>query len=415
MKKDIAIKVEKLSKKYVIGEKNNYVTLREQLVKLPQKFIPKLRLKTTEFWALRGVSFEVKRGEVIGIIGRNGAGKSTLLKILSKIVEPTGGKITMRGKVASLLEVGTGFNPELTGRENIYLSSAIIGMTKKEINKKIDSIVEFSGIDKFIDTPVKRYSSGMYVRLAFAVSAHLDSDILLVDEVLAVGDLEFQKKCLGKMRSISSLGRTVIFISHSMSAISKLCDKCILIEDGKISMEGKTNDVIKKYASKITAQTIDYGKSPDKYKDIALLKVIVNQNAKKRSGKIPFNHQVNIQIEYEVYKKESNITTWISILDEEGVIAFTSCDYDSDKKLLGTKNPGSYKSEVTIPASMLNIGEYSVIVGIVKNNPLKIYEREETVNFSIYDNDTTPSSILGGANRSGLFQPILDWKTTKNE
>jgi ABC-type polysaccharide/polyol phosphate transport system, ATPase component len=221
---DIAIKVEKISKRYEIGQKSNFLTLRDKIMELPRRIFqgPK---KTKEFWALKNVSFEVKRGEVVGIIGRNGAGKSTLLKILARITEPTSGKVTMYGRVASMLEVGTGFNPELTGRENIYLNGAIIGMKKDEIEAKFNDIVEFSGVDKFLDTPVKHYSSGMYVRLAFAVAAHLDADILLVDEVLAVGDAEFQKKCLGKMSDLASSGKTVIFVSHNVESVRRLCSK----------------------------------------------------------------------------------------------------------------------------------------------------------------------------------------------
>ncbi len=245
MKKDVVIKVENLSKKYQIGKKQSYPTLRDQLMILPQRIFRKQ--KTEEFWALKNVSFEVSRGEVIGIIGKNGAGKSTLLKILSRIVEPTEGKITIRGKVASLLEVGTGFNPELTGRENIYLNGAILGLGRKEIDNKYNDIVEFSGVKKFLYTPVKKYSSGMHVRLAFSVAAHLDPEILLVDEVLAVGDVEFQKKCLGKMNEVAERGRTVIFVSHSLAAVRRLCDKVILLEKGNIENYGRSADVISKY------------------------------------------------------------------------------------------------------------------------------------------------------------------------
>lgn len=243
---DIAIKVENVSKKYQIGENKTYPTLRDKLMELPNRLFkgPK---KTKEFWALKDVSFEIKKGEVVGIIGRNGAGKSTMLKILARITEPTSGKITMYGRVASMLEVGTGFNPELTGRENIYLNGAIIGMKKSEINSKFNDIVEFSGVGKFLDTPVKHYSSGMYVRLAFAVAAHLDADILLVDEVLAVGDAEFQKKCLGKMSDLAKSGRTVILVSHNALAIKSMCDSCLYLKDNRIQLFGPVNEVMAEY------------------------------------------------------------------------------------------------------------------------------------------------------------------------
>ncbi len=246
MQQETVIKVENISKRYEIGETSNFVTLRDKLIELPSRIFkgPK---RTKTFWALKDVSFEVRRGEVVGIIGKNGAGKSTLLKVLARITEPTSGRITMHGRVASMLEVGTGFNPELTGRENIYLNGAIIGMARKEIDAKFADIVEFSGIGKFLDTPVKHYSSGMYVRLAFAVSAHLDSDILLVDEVLAVGDAEFQKKCLSKMTSLSNEGRTIVYVSHNLPSIAALCNQAIYMQDGKIVTIGEPNEILKRY------------------------------------------------------------------------------------------------------------------------------------------------------------------------
>src|SRR5882724_786372 len=251
---DAAIVVENLSKSYLIGHqtgpREQYTALRDVIAREVRNFARKgldfiggreivQGDEVEQFWALRDVSFEVKRGEVLGIVGRNGAGKSTLLKILSRITEPDRGRAVVRGRVASLLEVGTGFHPELTGRENIFLNGAILGMTRAEIRKKFDEIVAFAEVDKFLDTPVKRYSSGMYVRLAFAVAAHLEPEILLVDEVLAVGDAEFQKKCLGKMRDVSNQdGRTVLFVSHNMAAIKTLCKEVILLDNGKVRMHG---------------------------------------------------------------------------------------------------------------------------------------------------------------------------------
>ncbi len=246
---DSAIKVENLSKKYTIGaQQRRHDTLRDLLMDTMRNFTnKKMRNQENEFWALRDVSFEVKRGEVIGVIGRNGAGKSTLLKILSRITEPTSGRAVINGRVGSLLEVGTGFHPELTGRENIYLNGAILGMKREEIRRKFDEIVDFAEIEKFLDTPVKHYSSGMYVRLAFAVAAHLEPEILLVDEVLAVGDVAFQKKCLGKMGDIAEEGRTVVFVSHNMSAIQRLCSRTLVIKKGYIADYDLTKDVISQY------------------------------------------------------------------------------------------------------------------------------------------------------------------------
>lgn len=242
------IEVENLSKKYQIGERKSYYALRDQISSFFDFKKPKT--KTKDFWALKNISFTVRKGDSLGIIGRNGAGKSTLLKILSQITPPTTGKITMRGRVASLLEVGTGFHPELTGRENIFLNGAILGMSQREIKQKFNDIVNFAEIEKFLDTPVKRYSSGMYVRLAFAVAAHLEPEILIVDEVLAVGDTQFQKKCLGKMSQVGKEGRTVLFVSHNMAAINELCPKCILLDKGKIIDQGKTTQIVNQYLRK---------------------------------------------------------------------------------------------------------------------------------------------------------------------
>ena len=261
MADDVVIRAEGLGKKYLIGhaaERERYVALRDVMARgarnLWRKTADMARGRAIlagdtveEFWALRDVSFEVKRGEVLGIIGRNGAGKSTLLKILSRITEPSEGRVTIKGRVASLLEVGTGFHPELTGRENIYLNGAILGMTRAEIRRKFDEIVAFADIEKFLDTPVKRYSSGMYVRLAFAVAAHLEPEILIVDEVLAVGDVEFQKKCLGKMSAVASGGRTVLFVSHNLTAIESLCRSCIALHRGRVSRTGSPADVLDAY------------------------------------------------------------------------------------------------------------------------------------------------------------------------
>ncbi len=261
MSDDVVIRVEGLGKKYVIGHqaaRENYVALRDVIARAARNTLRKTADiargravvagdATEDFWALKDVSFEVKRGEALGIIGRNGAGKSTLLKILSRITEPTEGRVCIKGRVASLLEVGTGFHPELTGRENIYLNGAILGMTRREIKKKFDEIVAFAEIEKFLDTPVKRYSSGMYVRLAFAVAAHLEPEILVVDEVLAVGDAEFQKKCLGKMGEVAGQGRTVLFVSHNAAAIENLCLRCILLAQGQVSIDATPSVAMSAY------------------------------------------------------------------------------------------------------------------------------------------------------------------------
>ena len=246
---DIAIKVEGLSKRYVIGHQKATSIADKVRYGYQRLFGQKGNYETEEFWALKDISFEIKRGEAVGIIGKNGAGKSTLLKILSRITYPTSGRFEMNGRVSSLLEVGTGFHPELSGRENIYLNGTILGMTRPEIRSKFDEIVDFSGVEKFIDTPVKHYSSGMYVRLAFAVAAHLEPEILIIDEVLAVGDAEFQKKCLGKMDEVAKAGRTVLFVSHNLKAIKALCPKSIFIKKGQMVLFGKSNQIVDMYTS----------------------------------------------------------------------------------------------------------------------------------------------------------------------
>ncbi len=270
MDQDIIIAAENLGKKYIIGHQQNerYNALRDVLARTFKNLVRSARDmiqgkalvagdELEEFWALREINFAIRRGEVVGIIGRNGAGKSTLLKVLSRITEPSEGRVTLRGRVASLLEVGTGFHPELTGRENIFLNGAILGMTRAEIKQKFDEIVDFAGVEKFLDTPVKRYSSGMYVRLAFAVAAHLEPEILVVDEVLAVGDAEFQKKCLGKMKDVAGHGRTVLFVSHNMAAIQHLCDSAILLEKGTMIQKGYVQDVVAHYLSnRVHAQSV---------------------------------------------------------------------------------------------------------------------------------------------------------------
>ncbi len=243
------IEVERLGKRYRIGaNRERYLSLREELAKRFSLARRNAHARQSEFWALKDVSFSVREGEAVGIIGRNGAGKSTLLKILSQITPPTEGRVTLRGRVASLLEVGTGFHPELTGRENVYLNGAILGMTRAEIRRKFDDIVAFAGVERFLDTPVKRFSSGMYVRLAFAVAAYLEPEILLVDEVLAVGDAEFQSKCLGRMGEVARSGRTVLFVSHNMAAISTLCGRCAMLNNGQLSLIGQTEEVLAEYA-----------------------------------------------------------------------------------------------------------------------------------------------------------------------
>lgn len=364
MNQDIVIKVENISKKYSIGKKEQYLTLRDKLVELPGKLFKKQTKK--EFWALKDISFEVKRGEVLGVIGRNGAGKSTLLKILSRIVEPTSGQITLKGRVASLLEVGTGFNQELTGRENIYLNGSILGMTKKEIKSKFDEIVKFSGIGKFLDTPVKHYSSGMYVRLAFSVAAHLESEILLVDEVLAVGDADFQKKCLGKMDSLAKSGRTVIFVSHDLESVEKLCKRAILLDDGTIKSIRLSSLIIKKYLSKI--EKLSKTKTSERKDRSGNGKIQITSINYANNRQKTFNVGDKLVIDLGYLKKTNNLVGIIfglQICNPRGnIISVVDSRYSNND--INLKNKGVIKC--TIQNLLLNSGKYLINIYVGANN-----------------------------------------------
>ncbi|NMB57364.1 ABC transporter ATP-binding protein [Candidatus Beckwithbacteria bacterium] len=313
MKPNTAIQITNLSKKYIISHhKTAYNTLRDSFVSFWKNLFT--QKKKEEFLALKNINLEITQGSILGVIGKNGAGKSTLLKILSRIVEPTNGEIKIRGKVASLLEVGTGFNPELTGRENIYLNGSILGMTRKEINAKFSDIVKFSEIEKFLDTPVKRYSSGMYVRLAFAVAAHLDSDILLVDEVLAVGDIAFQKKSLGKMNKLAKDGRTVIFVSHNMGAIQDLCDQCLFLENGEIKAIGKTDKVIKQYLNNKKNINLNSSDFKGTLKELIKIKeIVINDNKNKEEVILSPKEELEIKITFSIFENFDKFRLTLSI------------------------------------------------------------------------------------------------------
>jgi len=355
------ISVRNLSKVYRIGTAPRHDTLRDQLVDGLNRLVrrkadgpAKDKPAATEFWALKDVSFEVQPGEIVGIIGRNGAGKSTLLKLLSQITEPTAGEIRMRGRVASLLEVGTGFHPELTGRENIFLNGAILGMTQAEIRGKFDEIVDFSGIEKFLDTPVKRYSSGMYVRLAFAVAAHLEPEILIVDEVLAVGDSAFQRKCITKMESAGKLGSTVLVVSHNLATVNSLCTQGILLTSGQISFVGPISSVIASYigSDTLTSGELNYDQveTPPGDSFIKLMKIKVS------TVDLPIDCPLEISLQYKI-QKESDITfvPSVDIYTADGTYAFG----------LGPKFPpphglGTFEFKISVPGGTFNDGIYFI-------------------------------------------------------
>lgn len=319
-----------------------------------------------DFWALRDVSFEVKQGERLGVIGNNGAGKSTLLKILSRITEPTTGSIQIKGRVASLLEVGTGFHPELTGRENIYLNGAILGMGRREIRGKFDEIVEFSEIEKFLDTPVKRYSSGMYVRLAFAVAAHMEPEILIVDEVLAVGDAAFQKKCIGKMKDVGSQGRTVLFVSHNMQAIRQLCDSALQIRSGKVVAAGETSQVIDSYLqdtvkmeSLQSIQEVIAALPADP--TFKLLGIALTQSGQAVGDFVESGKPLQLEIRYQVFERTTGLRVYFDLCDDMDTIIFRSFN-DECSDGIPVVGPGEYTSRVQIPADVLGPLHYQLRV-----------------------------------------------------
>ncbi len=369
---NLAIQAEKISKEYRLGRAQpRYHTLRDTVMdglRAPFQRLATLVGKRASsaddnapnlLWALKDVSFSVNHGEVVGIIGRNGAGKSTLLKVLSRITEPTLGKIILRGRVGSLLEVGTGFHPELTGRENIYLNGAILGMTRKEIERKFDEIVAFAETEKFLDTPVKHYSSGMYVRLAFAVAAHLEPEILLVDEVLAVGDLAFQKKCLGKMGDVAEAGRTVLFVSHNMRAIQQLCPRSLWISAGQVTMDDRTERVIAAYLNQTSASgsvadlaTVLQDLPLDPAIRITHVEIFQNGLSTTTLGN---GSPVQVQVYYDVLQKTRDLRVFFDLVDMDETILVRSFQ-DEDQDDITEMEPGSYMSQATLPANLLAPG-----------------------------------------------------------
>jgi lipopolysaccharide transport system ATP-binding protein len=369
MKRPI-IEVNNLSKKYILGERQPYYSLRDSISKLVSN--PKSIVKKetrADFWALRNISFNVFSGDVIGIIGGNGAGKSTLLKIISRITPPTKGSITLRGRVASLLEVGTGFHPELTGKENIYLNGAVLGMKRSEINSKFKTIVEFAEVERFLNTPVKHYSSGMYMRLAFAVAAHLEPEILLVDEVLAVGDAEFQNKCIGKMQDVASSGRTIIFVSHNMSAIQRLCQKSILIKQGKISESGPTSKIISRYLKDIgESGKISLNQRYDRRGNGKVrVSSVVMKNAKGES--INFfrsGDDVGFSVEYK--KEDSNIKKMDFALSIDDFSTQTRIAFISNKIFNHQLSVDGNPININIRRLPLTPGKYQFTIILVASN-----------------------------------------------
>ena len=362
------IEVSHLSKSYNIGRRASYGSLREEIMQALASPFRRSRLPDQDrdqdsIWALNDVSFEIMEGEVVGIIGRNGAGKSTLLKILSRITEPTAGRAVMRGRVASLLEVGTGFHPELTGRENIFLNGALLGMTSREIRAKFDEIIAFSEIDKFLDTPVKRYSSGMYLRLAFAVAAHLDPEILIIDEVLAVGDLEFQKKCLNKMGQVATGGRTVLFVSHNMAAVKQLCSRACLLREGRLSIQGHPIDVISQYIQETSGSGSNGHRNYRHIKgdgSVQIYKLSINDNPDVQAV-VSIFEEVKLRINYVLNEPVNELEFFVLIYSSDGDVVASLFQRDSGQM---TK-PSSKDTSITVTfKNFLLPGRYVISAGI---------------------------------------------------
>ena len=420
-----AIAAEGLSKCYRIGElKAAYGTLRDSLAAGARRL---LRLDLhhydgEEIWALDDVSFEVEEGGVLGIIGRNGAGKSTLLKVLTRITTPTAGRAEIRGRVGSLLEVGTGFHPELTGRENIFLNGSILGMRRREILRKLPAIVEFSGVQKFIDTPVKRYSSGMYVRLAFSVAAHLEPEILLVDEVLSVGDAEFQRRCLGRMEDLSQSGRTVLFVSHNMQAVARLCDRALLLDQGRVVRDGPSEEVVAFYLQ-TQAGTGSHRTWPDLDtspggKRARLRAVRVVDEDGRLADSVDVRRAVGIEIAFTVLRGDVALFPKIKLVDREGEIAFNAMDTSPFWE--EPPGPGDYVATAWVPGNFLNEGLYTVEVAVTSLGMVgaqKVVPQAavaEAVSFHVHDpgeGDSAKGRFAGQFR--GVVRPLLEWTSER--
>ncbi len=416
---DISILVENVGKQYRIGVQNDYYpTLRDALVEMAKWPVRVLRYgiptKHETIWALRNISFEVKKGEVLGVIGRNGAGKSTLLKILSRVTEPTEGYAEIHGRVGSLLEVGTGFHPELTGRENIYLNGAILGMKRAEIQRKFDEIVDFSGVEKFIDTPVKRYSSGMYLRLAFAVAAHMEPEILVVDEVLAVGDAEFQRKCLGKMSDVASQGRTVLFVSHNMSAILRLTRETIVLDRGKMLMRAPSSEAVDYYLSSGLAMEGERRWSKEEIPPQASPFHPLAMRIRNAQGQIAetvrSTEPLMVEVEYQLENPINGLRVGIYLMNTHGEVIFTSFDTDDPAQYekYSVRQAGHYFSLCTIPGDLLNEGRYMLGLNASTYRLKRYFQDEHAMSFNVDATGAPGKQWL--ENRQGFFRPRLNWE-----
>jgi len=432
---EIAISVHNLSKRYRIGtQQPAYRTLRDQL---NEKALAPFRAarhflkpngngngnsaslnghatkgRSGTIWALKDVSFDIKQGEVVGIIGSNGAGKSTLLKILSRITEPTQGYADITGRIASLLEVGTGFHAELTGRENIFLNGSILGMRRAEIQAKFDEIVAFAEVDKFIDTPVKYYSSGMYVRLAFAVAAHLDPEILLVDEVLAVGDAAFRKKCLGKMDDVARHGRTVLFVSHDMTSVTMLCREAILLRNGKVADQGPSHRVIAEYLAEKNTDVpfVQWSADDAPGDDVArILRIEVSGNGARQNNSFGVSEPVKISMEFEALRENVRLNPVFVIHNQLGAQVFSTANYEEAEWGTRYYKTGQFSTTCEVPAHLLNEGTYAIDAMLVQEMYTVRGRADHALSFSVFDDGASRGDYVG--QWVGIVRPRCEWQT----
>lgn len=420
--KQTAIRIENVGKLYRLGEVGTG-TLSHDL----NRWFARIRGKEDPFakigeandrtkkgsseyvWALQNINLDIEQGTVVGIIGKNGAGKSTLLKLLSKVTAPTVGSISIQGRIASLLEVGTGFHPELSGRENIYLNGAILGMTKREIRRKFDEIVDFAGVERYIDTPVKRYSSGMYVRLAFAVAAHLESEILIVDEVLAVGDAEFQSKCLGRMKDVSvNEGRTVLFVSHNMASIAALCKQGVLMHNGTVACHSDISSVVERYMQSPSggAEEPVIHFNNVETEELKLESFSITSEEGEPCNTFFSDASIGVQIKYTVKKPTKNLRIIVSIKSQEGIVIFETADVIAQKSNL--RQEGFYESELKIPSDLFNVGRYYASVVVDKPSEQKLFGPVD-LPFNITDLLNSQIGVVHGGKPDGLIHPKLSW------
>jgi lipopolysaccharide transport system ATP-binding protein len=423
-----AIEVSAVGKEYRVGEREAHNTVRDSIATATRASVDMLRRRRNgaavaprpdSFWALSDVSMRIQSGEVVGLIGRNGAGKSTLLKLLARVTEPTTGRIILRGRVGSLLEVGTGFHSELTGRENTFLSGAILGMTRNEIRRNFDRIVAFAEVERFIDTPVKHYSSGMYTRLAFAVAAHLEPEILLVDEVLAVGDAQFQRRCMGKMNEVAGEGRTVVFVSHNMTAINQLCRRTVLLENGRVAQDGPTHAVVGEYlrvATESTGETVwdDPATAPGNGR--ARLHAVRVVSGGLPRGTVNIDEEVTIEVEYWNFDDGArSLGVDVYLVDATANVVFSSATTPGanagDERWFERPHPrGLYRSRCTIPANFLNDGTYYISAYVFRLGYGVEAQGSEAIGFSVFD--TGVMRLPGGGREwPGVIRPRLHWET----